>query len=865
MQILETRILRGPNVYAATPCFLAVIDLGEHAGTRLPAHEAFDLPAGLQLAEAVAGLLAWLQRQVGHDVALTLARPVPRREGHWEVVAGYRHEPLVDEAFPIAVAVTAALARGEVPDLAADLARLRDLALRGAIGPSTRAIVEAAERLGIPVFRVTEQASLFQLGWGKHAKRIQATVTSNTCAIATEIAQDKDLTKGLLAEAGLPVPRGHIAYSADEAVEAARRLGGPVAVKPLDGNQGKGVSLNLTDPEQIRAAFELARGFRRRVLVESFVEGRDYRVLVVGDQVVAAAHRLPAQVLGDGALTVRQLVERENTNPDRGEGHSKPMTFITLDDAAAQVLQRQQLTFDQVPARDQVVVLKENANLSTGGTAEDVTHLIHPANALACVRAARKIGLDVAGIDVVCKDIAVPLAEQHGALIEVNAAPGIRMHQHPAKGEPHDVGAAIVASLFPAGSPARVPVLAVTGTNGKTTTTHMIAHVLQAAGTTTGTTTSEGIYIDGREVQAGDCTGYWSARTVLTDPAVEAAVLEVARGGIFKRGLAFDQCDVGVVLNVADDHLGQHGAETLEDLAAVKALIARQATRAVVLNAEDPLVAAMAAQARPGAEVLFFSLDPHHPTLHAHLDAGGRAVYLRRRMVMLAQGDHRLPLVEVDHLPCTLGGRARHNVANALAAMAALLGLGHQGGAIVQALATFNSSAAQNPGRLNTFHVRDFQVLLDYAHNPAGYAAIIETARALPHRRLIGVVGAPGDRYDAKIREIGAVVGRGFDELVLRDMAGDLRGRATGEVPGLLLEGIRDVRQDLDHVHTVLDEHDAVERALALAGPGDLVIVTAVDIHQRITQLQRHASGAEPGFTLNVTMLPEARERQPDS
>jgi cyanophycin synthetase len=839
MQIIETRVLRGPNVYAMHPCYLGVVELGELAEARLPAAPAFDLPADTHVAEGMAFLLAWLQRQAGDPVEFIHARPVPRHPGRWEVVAAYRQEPLVEEAFPLAVQMARALALGQAP--APDLERLQELALRGAIGPSTRAIVDAAERLGIPVVRVTEDASLFQLGWGKHQQRIQATTTSRTSYIATELAQDKDLTKGLLEEAGLPVPRGRIAYDAEEAVAAARRLGGPVAVKPLDGNQGKGVSLNLTDPDAIRTAYALASQYRRRVLVETYVEGRDYRVLVVGDRVVAAARREPAKVVGDGASTIAQLVEQENQNPARGEGHLKPMTKLKLDDGACQVLARQGLTVDSVPARDQVVPLRENANLSTGGSAEDVTDLIHPANALACVRAAQKVGLDVAGIDLVCKDIAIPLKEQGGAIIEVNAAPGIRMHQHPAKGEPHDVGAAIVSSLFPAGTPARIPVIAVTGTNGKTTTTHMIAHVLQQGGVATGVTTTEGIYVNGREVSTGDSSGYWSARTVLTDPSVEAAVLEVARGGIFKRGLAFDASDVGVVLNVSDDHLGQHGAETLQDLARVKALIARTASKAVVLNAEDPLTAAMAHQVRPGVEVIFFALDPNHPVLLAHLDAGGRAIYLRRQMIMLAEGDHRIPLVEVSRLPATLEGRARHNVANAMAAAAALLGLGHPPAQIVQGLSTFTSGAGQNPGRLNMFHVRGFQVMLDYAHNAAGLRALAAMAKALPHRRLILVAGTAGDRYDDKIREMGEILGVAFDEIVLRDKPGDLRGRRPGDVPELLRQGIARVRPDLAGVHVVLDEEEAVEFGLGLAGPDDLVVITGADVRERVAQLQRHA------------------------
>jgi cyanophycin synthetase len=886
MKTLETRILRGPNIWSSQPCFLAVIDLEDLHDRHTTAFPGFTdkllallpgleahgcskgrpggfverLHEGTHLAHVVEHVLLAIQNAAGIDVGFGKARPVPNRHGHYAVAVAYESEKVVEDALPVALRLVEGLARGEAVSLDDDLEELTYWARRQALGPSTRAIVEAARRRDIPLFRVTEDASLFQLGWGKHQRRIRATMTSHTSDIAVDLASDKDLTKALLAEAGLPVPKGDIVRSPEAAVRAARRLGGAVAVKPLDGNQGKGVSLNLTTPEQVTAAFELASQYRRSVLVEQFIEGQDYRVLVVGDQVIAAAHRLPAQVVGDGTRSIRALVEDENQNPLRGEGHEKPMTRIKLDEGARQVLERQDLTFDSVPESGRVVVLKENANLSTGGTAEDITDVIHPRNAAACVRAARKIGLDVAGIDVVCKDISQPFEGQRGAIIEVNAAPGIRMHQHPCKGQAHDVGAAIVNSLFPDGSPSRVPTIAVTGTNGKTTTTLLTGHVIQATGTVTGVTTTEGIYVDGRLVSEGDCTGYWSARTVLTDPSVEAAVLETARGGMFKRGLAFDACDVGVVLNIHDDHLGQHGAETLDDLANVKALVVRHARKAVVLNADDPIVAEMDRHAADGVEVLYFSMDPNSPVLNRHLDEGGRAVYLRRNMIMLAENDHRIPLIEVERIPFTYGGRARHNVANTLASVAALWAIGQPTQAITAGLETFTSSVDQNPGRLNLFQVRDFQVLLDYAHNADSYKAIIDTARRFPHHRLIGLVTAPGDRYDEKLHEIGRICGMGFDHVVIRDTL-NRRGRAVGEVPELLLSGAKAAGVDTGHLEVVLDTVEAVERALAIAGEGDIVVIGSADNHEMLPLLARHVDQLVPtkgpGITISLVSEPE--------
>jgi cyanophycin synthetase len=871
VKVLEKRILRGPNVWSPRPAFLAVLDLEDLDDKSSSAFPGFTdklvalLPGlhdhrcstgrrggfverlyeGTYMAHITEHVLIELQNMVGIDVGFGKARMVPNRPRQYTIVVSYKIEKVVTEALPIAIKIVGGLARGEEVDIKEDLEELKYWAEKHALGPSTRAIVEAAERRGIPTFRVTEDASLFQLGWGKHQKRIQATMTSNTSHIAVGLASDKDLTKALLDEAGLPVPRGEVVRNAERAVEAARRLRGPVALKPLDGNQGKGVSLNLTDPDQIRAAYDLAAGYRRSVLVEQFIEGYDYRVLVVGDQVIAAARRMPAHVIGDGERTVKELVAEENKHPMRGTGHLKPMTTIKLDEGARQVLERQDLTFDSVPHAGQVVVLKENANLSTGGSAEDVTELIHPRNAVACVRAAQKIGLDVAGIDVVCKDISQPFEEQRGAIIEVNAAPGIRMHQHPSKGQPHDVGAAIVNSLFPDGSPSRVPIIAITGTNGKTTTTLLAGHVIQNTGQTTGVTTTEGIYIDGRLIATGDCTGYWSARTVLTSPIVEAAVFETARGGMFKRGLAFDACDVGVVLNIHDDHLGQHGAETLRDLARVKSLVVKQAKKAVVLNAEDALVAEMVEDKQESAETIFFSMDPTNPVLEKHLDGGGRAVYLRRNMIMLAKGDHRIPLMEVERIPFTLKGRARHNVQNSLAAVGALWVSGYTQQQIVAGLNTFTSSVDQNPGRMNLFKVRDFHVMLDYAHNAESYKLIIETARQLNHKRLIGVVTAPGDRYDEKLREIGRICGEGFDHVIVRQMT-DLRGRPLGEAPRIIMEGVMASGIQEKQVELIMDEPEAINHAIAMGQEGDLIVIGCSDTAGMITQVIQHAEKLIP-------------------
>ena len=882
MKILERRVLRGPNIWSPRPAYWLVVDLEDLHDVPSSAVPAFTekltalipslaehrcslgyrggfverLHEGTYMAHILEHTLIELQCLAGVDVGFGKAREVKGKPGQYNVVFSYKLEKVVEEAIPVAVKLISTLGRGgdvSAEEFAEDLANLKYWCDRHSLGPSTAAIVDAAKRRGIPATRITDDASLFQLGLGKYQKRIQAALTSETSNIAVGIASDKDLTNALLREAGIPVPRGEAVTTLARAQEVARRLRGPVTVKPHYGNQGKAVSCDLTTPEEVEQAFKWAREYGRSVLVEQFIRGKDHRVLVVGDRVVAVARRVPAQVMGDGTHTIRALVDLANQDPRRGDGHLKPLTRLKLDAGAMAVLAKQGVDPDAVPADGQVVLLRENANLSTGGSAIDLTEIIHPANATLCVRAAKKIGLDVAGIDVVCEDISQPLDQQGGAIIEVNAAPGIRMHQHPSEGEPHDVGAAIVDMLFPPGAPVTIPIYAVTGTNGKTTTTLMVGHTLRQAGIRTGITTTEGIYLDGKRITKGDCTGYWSARTVLTDPTVEAAVLETARGGLFKRGLGFEACDVAAVLNIDDDHLGQHGAETLADLARVKGLIVKHCKGSVVLNADDPLVLEMAELAPEGTKIVMFSMQDHCPPLEDHLSKGGAAVYLRRGMIMVARGEHRMPLVEASRLPATMGGRARHNIANALAAVAMLLHSGLNQEQIVSGLSTFQSTIEQNPGRLNLVRVRDFTVLIDYAHNPASYRALGETVTLMEHKRLIGVVTIPGDRYESKLKETGAICAEYFDELVVRDMS-DLRGRPRGEAARIMHQAALDAGMPAEHCHLIPDEPAAIQFALDMARAGDLVVIGCADTEEAINSILEQADGFGPAPALPVVM-----------
>ena len=887
MKVIERRVLRGPNVYATRPMYLAVIDLEALDGVPSTAITGFiealiaavptlnqhrcspgyvggfveRLRQGTYMAHIVEHLALELQRLAGMDVGLGRARRVAGRPRQYRVVFAYRVERAAEAALNLAIELVTTLAADQPVALEAGLNELRQLARAAALGPSTRAIVEAASRRGIPTLRLTEHASSFQLGWGVKQQRIQATMTSKTSRIAVGLASDKDLTKQLLQEAGLPVPQGRIVATLEAAQAAAQGANGPVAMKPLCGNQGKGVTTAVTGAEAVAAAFDRARQFGRSVIVEQHIEGNDYRVLVIGDKVVAASRRVPPEVVGNGHADVRQLVDAINADPRRGDGHENVLTRIRLDDAAARELGRQGLDAKSVPAAGQVVRLRGNANLSTGGTAHDVTGEVHPDTTLACVRAARKIGLDVAGIDLVCHDIALPLATQGGAIIEVNAAPGIRMHEHPSVGKRRRAGRAIVESLFALGEDGRVPVIAVTGSNGKTTTTLSIAHVLQRIGHVTGVATTEGITVGGRQVKVGDCTGYWSARTVLTSPEVEFAVLETARGGMLRRGLGFDRCDVGIVLNLHNDHLGQDSGESKADLARVKGLVVATARQAVVLNADDAACVQLVGRARRGTEVIFFGFDAARPALASHLASGGRAVYASEGVLMWADGERHLPLIAAARLPNTLDGRARHNVANAMATFAALLALAVPKDRIAAALTSFSCSEGHNPLSSNFYRSRGVTLMVDCAHNAAAYAAIIATGRQLTQGQLIGVVAAPSDRRASDLMAIGQLCGAGFDALVIYEMD-DLRRQPAGQTADLIARGARAGQQSRSQatlgrqsMHTLLDIRAAIRHALGAARPGDLIIIgCASHVPELREALGSEKFSAVDSATLSVTV-----------
>ncbi|GFN21745.1 cyanophycin synthetase [Thermanaeromonas sp. C210] len=847
MEIKGLRALEGPNIFCLRPVLVARVDLKDVAGVKTSSLPGFaerllaalpglgehycsrGYPGGFRerlyegtylghVVEHVALELLWL---AGEDVSYGKTRTTshPREV---EIVIEYECRPAAEAALHLAVELVSAFLEGRDYDL--DLARekLAGILDQYRLGPSTAAIVAACRRRGIPVRRLGD-GSLLQLGYGCKSRRVQATVTENTGCLAADIAGDKALTKELLQEFGLPVPRGGVAKNAHEAAALAEKLGFPVVVKPVAGNQGKGVVANLQNGEEVRRAYRVAAPGGGPVLVEKHLAGRQYRLLVVNGRVVAAAERLPARVIGDGRHTVEELVRLANQDPLRGEGHGRPLTKLPLDPIALFTMERQGWSLTDIPPAGTVVLLRESANLSTGGTAADVTDRVHPYNAYLAVEAARVVGLDVAGVDVICPDIARPIHRGQGGILEVNAAPGIRMHHFPAAGRPRDVAGAIVAGLFPPGDDGRIPLVAVTGTNGKTTTARLIAYMLGLTGRRVGLTTTDGIYIGGCLVQPGDAAGPASARRVLADKRVEAAVLETARGGILRSGLGYDRADVGVVLNIAEDHLGQYGVETLADLAHVKSLVveALKEEGHAVLNADDPLTVRMRERAR--GRIIFFSLKARNKVVQEHLAGGGQAVFVKKGNIFIASGRDERRLLAVRSVACAWKGLARHNLQNSLAAVAAAVALGLPDDVIARGLREFGREPAHNPGRLMYREVGGVKVIIDYGHNPAGYESVLKLASRLSPE-VIGVIGVPGDRPDASICKSGRVAGRFCRKVIIKEDA-DRRGRQPGEVAGLLRQGVLEAGLKPDDVYLELDEGRAVAKALALAVPGQVVVI----------------------------------------
>jgi len=798
-----------------------------------------------------------LQRASGGQVTRGKTRAA-ERPATYDIIFAFDDEAVGVRAAEGAVQLVNSLIaadRAAPEDAERIVAELQALANRGRLGMSTQAIIDVARRRHIPSTRLNER-NLIQLGWGIHARRIRATVTSNTSLIGAEMARDKDEAAAAFDRAGVPTPPWRLATTVEEAVAHAGRLGYPIVVKPVDGHHGRGVSLDIGDDVAVGAAFEIAisASRRRRAIVQRQVPGRDHRLLVIGGRLIACAERVPAGVIGDGRHTIAELVQRENDDPRRGDGHARELTRIRLDDGARALLAVQGLSVEAVPGAGRRVELARGANLSTGGTSIDRTEEVHPDVAAMAELAARVVGLDVAGIDIITTDIGLSLRETAGAIIEINAGPGFRMHTRPTVGRGRNVGGAVLDHLFGPGLDGRIPVAAVTGSNGKTTTVRLLAHILTTSGRATGFTTTENIVANGLELKTGDMAGPASARLLLATPTIEAAVLEVARGGILRDGLGYDYNDVAIITNVTGDHLGLDGITTIEQLANVKAVLvdAVPRTGTAVLNADDPLVLAMAPRCN-GAVALTTVGEPGAPsseTVERHLASGGLAgrveADVHGEVLVVRRGSESIVCLPVAEIPITWQGAARMHVANALTAATGAVALGVSGEAIADGLRSFRSS----PGRVERHLIDGREIILDYGHNIAALRALAELVeRIADGRRVIGVVSMPGDRRDADRVEFGALAGTLFDQLFVAEPA--VRGRPTGEAAGLLIEA---AAHDADGAPSrcgqptfVPDEADATRAAFAASAPGDLIVLCVATGARVLAGIETSTATTEPG------------------
>ncbi|NCR36932.1 MAG: cyanophycin synthetase [Microcystis aeruginosa S11-01] len=869
MKILRTQTLRGPNYWSIRRDKLIVMrldleDLAEKPSNEIPGFyeglidvlpslvEHYCSPGyrggffervrtGTYMGHIIEHIALELQELAGTPVGFgrTRATSTP---GVYNVVFEYVDEQAGRYAGRAAVRLCQSLVDTGTyskEELAQDLADLRDLCNNAALGPSTETIVKEAQARNIPWLLLSAR-SMVQLGYGVHQKRIQATLSSFSGILAVELACDKEGTKTILKDGGIPVPRGTVIQYLDELPAAIEEVGGfPIVIKPLDGNHGRGISIDVKNQQEAEEAYDLASAASktRSVIVERYYKGSDHRILVINGKVAAVAERIPAHVVGDGRSTIEELIEITNQDPNRGDGHANVLTKITIDKTALNVLGKQGYELTSILEQGAIAYLRATANLSTGGIAVDRTDEIHPENVWIAQRVAKLIGLDIAGIDVVTDDIRKPLKEVDGVIVEVNAAPGFRMHVAPSRGLPRNIAAPVIDMLFPPGTPSRVPILAITGTNGKTTTSRLISHICRQTGKVVGFTTTDGVYIDDYLVEKGDNTGPYSASMILKEPTVEIAVLETARGGILRSGLAFNQCDVGVVLNVAADHLGIGDIDTIEQMAKVKSVVAEvvSAEGYAVLNADDPLTVSMAEKVK--GRVAYFSMSPDNPIIHDHIRRGGMAAIYENGYLSILEGEWTLRIEEAVNIPVTMQGMAPFMIANALAACLATFVQGIDIELIRQGVRTFKPSVAQTPGRMNLFDLGHHHALIDYAHNPAGYEAVGGFVGNWSGEK-VGVIGGPGDRRDDDLILLGKLSAQMFDRIIVKE-DNDTRGRRRGEVADLILRGISQENASM-RPEVILDETEALEKALSTVSEGGLVVIFPESVTQAIDLIEKH-------------------------
>lgn len=843
MKIRSIRAVHGPNVFHHKPVLIMLIDLedlsekGSHEVDGLterllkilptleehhcsPGHRGGfveRLKRGTYPAHIIEHIALELSELSG--IGVHYGKTVHAGEDSvYQVVVRFKSEEGMKEVLHSAVEIANAIYHCDPINLDEHMVRITRAISKGELGPSTQAIINAAERRNIPWMQL-EGLGLIQLGWGKYRKFIQATTTSSTTDIGVQIARDKEFTKKLLMSAAIPVPHGALVFSEEEALEAMEDIGGGVVVKPFDGNHGRGVSLDVVTKDDMAIAFQLARSESTGgVLVEECFKGSDYRVVIVDGKIVAASERIAAHVIGDGKSTVQSLIDSENENPLRGEGHEKPLTKLSLDE-------RKHVSPDFIPVQGEIVFLRDTANISTGGLAIDVTDEVHPEVQSMCERVARIVGLDVCGLDLILEDISEPLKGQKGGVIEVNAGPGIRMHHHPSKGSSRDVGAAIVNSLFKNSVSGRIPIISITGTNGKTTVTRILDHIFLSLGMCPGTTTTNGIFINGEMVSDGDTTGPVSARTVLNDPSVDIGILETARGGIVRRGLGFDWCDVGIITNVHADHIGQDGIESIDDILKIKSLVAERVREGgtIVLNADVPELVQLAREKldTKKRKLIYFSMNEYSPVLQKHLAEGGSAYFMRAEEIVYRSRYGEEIISQASAIPLTFGGTASFHIANVMTVLAACEALDVPRQSVLEALKSF-AHHDQNKGRTNLFKVGKGHILLDYGHNPDALIAIGAMTKKWNVTKRTGVITTPGDRSDDLIRMSGIAAALVFDKVIVRE-DNDTRNRPPGEIARILCEAVNQEKRNSD-CEIARDPIDALKKSIDQMEQGELVI-----------------------------------------
>ena len=851
MKIIEIKVLKGPNYWSIRRPKLIQMKLDLEEMEQRPTNKipgfrerleklipslyehrcSEDMPGGFfhrvdegtWMGHVIEHVALEIQTLAGMDTGFGRTRNTGEKESVYYVIFDYIEEDAGVYAARAAVSIAQAAADDLPYDLDGDIQKMREIREDTRLGPSTGCIVDEAAKRGIPYIRLNRQ-SLVQLGYGVHQKRIRATIASTTSNIAVDIAGNKEETKMLLDAAQIPVPRGTVIRTEEALKDAIESFGYPLVIKPIDGNHGKGNTTNITTHEQANKAFEAAQEYNRSVIVEKFITGYDFRALAINYKFICAALRTPASVIGDGQHTIQWLIDETNKDPRRGYGHEKVLTQITVDQFTQKMLDDHGYTLQTIPAKDELVILKPTANLSTGGTSTDVTDEVHPANIFMFERIAKIVGLDICGIDVMATDLRSSLLENGGAILEVNAAPGFRMHLEPAQGLARNVAEPVIEMLFPKGSAGRIPIIAITGTNGKTTTSRITAHIAKSAGKKVGYTTSDGVYIQNQMMMKGDCTGPVSSQFVLKDPTVDFAVLECARGGILKSGLAFQNCDVAIVTNVAADHIGLGGINSIEQMAKVKAVVPETVFPHgyAVLNADDDLVYKMGKEL--SCNVALFSMDEDNPRIKRHCDKGGLAAVFENGFISIKKGNWKIRVMPVKDIPITFEGRALHNIENCLpAVLATYLFRDITIEDIRSALSSLLPSSSQTPGRLNFFHFKNFTVLADFAHNPHGLKLLCGFVKKLNYPTNVGIISGTGDRRDEDIRELGEISAKCFDEIIIR-CDKNLRGRTADEIIDLLKQGIEKVNSTIP-VIVIPDENEALEYIYANHKPGVLYTI----------------------------------------